>query len=638
MRYCVFDFETYSEAPLSKVGAFEYAAHPSTKVLCAAWQILDANKRPLYPAESANLVLGDSLDALKRELAIPDTIGVAHNLMFELAICKMTLGWNIELGNWEDTAVLASAFGLPRSLKNAALALSLPQQKMDTGVKLIKLLCMPSPKDFPVDQDYRDLENYCVQDVRTQVALFQKLPELSSLDRTFWQTNLRMNLRGFQINRPFAYEADKLLNERYLEIDAEFKQLTGIISATKTAATLNWLKKEGYTPGNLTKQSVGEFITSDPKITRVLELRSQRSKAAVKKYAVMLERSGYDGRARDTTIFYGAHTGRDAGVGLQPQNLAKARGDLWEVDFYIEKILAGKTPPKEEIIPVLADCVRGTIEAKTGHKLVVADFAGIELRVLFWMADHKAGLDAVRAGKDLYKEMASVIYHKPVDQVTKAERQLGKQAVLGAGFGIGVNGEKFQAAAKTYGMDISIELAQRSIKAYRTLHSPIPDMWKDTEWAAVKAVTNPGKRFTGGFVEFLCSPSLSHLKAQLPSGRYLYYQRPMVTKTQGMYGDRLELSFVGVHGPAKKFERRKTWGGTLVENVVQAVARDILYASLVRLEGVADAVLAVHDEGVFETPQDFDPRIIQDSMEIVPLWARGLPINVEVWEGRKYGK
>lgn len=636
--FCVFDFEVYSEAPLSEVGAFEYAAHPSTQILCAAWQLLDAKKQLIGPVQVERNWDGlSSFEALKEILETPGVIGVAHNLAFELSLMQLVLGWDIPLEKLEDSAVLASAYGLPRALEKAVDAIALPVQKLADGKRLIALLCKPNlqPK---TEEDYEDLLAYCVQDVKTQVALFQAVPRLCGVDRDFWLQNMRMNARGFELDRDFAAEATNLLEARYVEIDREFEKLTKISSATKTAATLTWLRNHGYAAESLAKVVVGEFKTTDPLVNRVLDLRAQRVKAAVKKYAVMLNRSTHDGRARDTTIFYGAHTGRDAGVGLQPQNLNKAAGDRWEVDYCIDRIKAGKNPPAERVIPVLSECIRGTIRAKKDHKLVVADFAGIELRVLFWMANHQRGLQAIRQGADLYKNMAAVIYSKPVSDVTKTERQLGKQVVLGAGYGIGVGGEKFQAAAKAYGMDISLDLAQRSIRAYRRLHDPIPTMWEELESACVRAVLFPGQPQVAGTVVALQATKDSPLKLTLPSGRPLYYQSPQVIRQPRPVGESLVLTFKGVHGPARKFERRKTWGGTLTENVVQAVARDVLYEALVRLEGVVDVVLAVHDEIVAEVPRAFDMLTMQRSMEQVPAWAQGLPIDVEVWEGERYGK
>jgi DNA polymerase len=639
VKYCVFDFETYSEAPLTKVGAFEYAAHPSTEVLCAAWQVLGEDRVPLGPIQSANVHGGDNLDALRTILATPGTIAVVHNLSFELAICLHVLGWDIDVENWEDTAVSASAYGLPRSLEKAAEALELQQKKSSRGAQLLRLLSKPGAGPQP-EHLYDELVAYCEQDVATQVDLFRHVPPICDTDYRYWLANIRMNMRGFLIDRDFVTKAQSLLDYRYQEIDKEFLKITGISSANKTASTLSWLKARGYTADSLTKQDIGEFTSKSPVISRVLDLRSQRAKAAVKKYEVMLQCSAFDGRARDTTVFYGAHTGRDAAVRLQPHNMVKSSCERWEVDYFIDQVKAGVHFPSEETIPILSDCVRGAITAPEGRKLVVADFAQIELRVLFWIAGHELGLRSIREGRELYKEMAAIIYMKPVDQVTGNERQLGKQVVLGAGFGIGVNGIKFQAAAKAYGMDISLDLAQRAVRAYRQLHHPIPEMWKDIEDACIHAVIKKGKLVDccNGKITVFCEEEGAPLRINLPSGRSLYYQKPKVTRSEGPYGPRYELTFYGVHGPARKFERRSTWGGTLTENVVQAIARDVMYEAKVRLEGVADVILGVHDEIITETPVAFDPAIVQNTMEVTPVWAHDLPINVEVWEGQRYGK
>lgn len=385
----------------------------------------------------------------------------------------------------------------------------------------------------------------------------------------------------------------------------------------------------------------------------ILEIREAISRSSTAKYQAFELRSRHDGRARDNTIFFGAHTGRQAGTGLQPQNLFKTVIPQEELEVGIKLIRRKDRHTIEALfekpMDLYASAIRSCIVAAPNCILDVGDFATIEVRVLFWLAGHAKGLKTLADGRDLYLEMASYIYglnlaklaqkFEAGDSDAKQKRQLGKQTVLGAGFGIGIGGEKFQATCKQYGIAIGLDLARSAIQAYRKLHAPIPGFWTGIEKAARLAILHPGKAFRCGFLVW--KKEGEFLTVKLPMGRKLSYYKPRIDRTQTLYGERLQISYLGVVSQSKKFLRVHTWGGKLTENVVQAVARDLVMEALLRLEktGIYFPVLAVHDEIVGERNKEKgSTEEFEKIMSEVPEWASGLPIKVEAWSEDRYRK
>ena len=267
----------------------------------------------------------------------------------------------------------------------------------------------------------------------------------------------------------------------------------------------------------------------------------------------------------------------------------------------------------ENPLELCASALRGHIISDEGKKLFVGDWATIEVRVLFWLAGHTKGLEALASGADLYIQMAAFIFsldaktlkeeYEAGDAKAAKMRQLGKQTVLGAGYGIGLNGEKFQATCKMYGIEIDLDTAQRAISAYRELHAPIPIFWSNLDRVIRMAVFNKGKVYQLGKLRFKCEGSF--LRVRLPSGRYLSYFAPRIERKRSAFGDTFEFRYTGLN-LAKQPWRIGTWGGKLAENFTQAVSADILYEALIRLEddGEFPPCLAIHDEDVSEGDAD----------------------------------
>lgn len=672
--FLIFDCETFSEADIKKVGAWEYSVHPSTELLCIAFKIGTLGSLPKAKTQLwVPGVSGEAFSVLLKALLNPEVGLVAHNALFEQVILRNVFAvkdmpskkdelQSIPLDRWDCTAAMSRAMGLPGSLEMSGLLLKLPIQKDKAGHAVMMKLCRPrkptknDPRTRITDPDlYEKLYSYCKQDVEAETGIFLKLPRLKGKQREFWKLNQKMNLRGFQVDRELVQKTLKLISHETARLDQRFRFLTGLNSARQRDAVLKFLKANGAKLPDLRAGTVKEALEGKElnRICRdVLEIRDGVSRSSTAKFLGFEVRSRSDGRARDNTIWYGAHTGRDAGAGgIQPQNLFKRIFDQCDVDLGIRLIKRGDRNTIEALfekpLELYASVLRSCIIAKPGHALEVGDFATIEVRVLFWLAGELTGLKMLENGEDLYCEMAGRIYHKDSAKIkklykaghTKATmmRQLGKQTVLGAGFGIGVGGEKFQATAKQYGMDITLELAQTAITAYRQLYWRVPIFWQNIERAAILAVQNPGKRFRLGHIVW--QKEGGFLKCHLPAGRPICYFKPGVATVKTNWGPKPQLSYLGTLSPSKKIGRITTWGGKLTENVVQGTAADCLYESLLSLEESKKhlPVLAVHDEAVSEN----EKQELSDFLKImgsVPEWAKGLPLKVEGWAGDRYRK
>lgn len=681
-KYLILDYETYSECDITVAGAYEYARHPSTEILCASYvygtrdelatasvQLLDFHRHQKPVAVDTEFL---------RYLTLPDTILVAHNAFFEQVITRFVLprytrflrtekAANIPIKRWICTAALARYYGLPGSLEGATAALRLAHQKDAEGHRIMLKLSQPrrptknnpatrwTPENAP--EDFARLYKYCVADTEAERDLFLALPPLPKIERRIWELNQKLNFRGFAVDRDLVQSALYCIDRETTYLDSKFRKLTGLNSARQRDATLSWLKKNGVKLPNLRAETIADYLEKEKMpdlVRRVLTIRQSISKSSVSKYAAFEIRTRSDGRARDNILYYGGHTGRDAGMGgIQPQNLFKSTMPHEDVLAGIELIRERDITAIRALYPrpmeLYASVLRSCIVAPKGKVLDVGDFATIEVRVLFWLAGHKKGLDALRNGLPIYSHMAGKIYDEDGDEIERAyksgckegyrKRQLGKATVLGAGFGIGLGGEKFVQAAKVLaGLDISVALGQKCVAAYREENAPIVKFWDVIETAACKALANPGKAYRHGYLTW--RKEGDWLTCELPIGRKLYYYRPRMAKIQTLYGEKMVLTYRGVDSRTKRFIRMSTWGGKLTENVVQAVARDLLMESLLRLDAAGhEPVLPVHDEIVCEREGKPGSKTeMFDLMAEVPAWAPGLPIKVEGWSEERYRK
>ena len=656
--YLVFDFETKSECDLRKSGAFEYAAHPSTQILCVAWCI--GTKEELKTASVkvwSPTIGGYQINEFITFLNDQTIKLVAHNASFERFITQFVLSrrlyrFDVQYPNpdrWICTASLARAMALPGKLEGAAMALDLPHRKDAEGHRLMLKMCKPRKptKTDPVTRwhespgDVQRLMEYCASDIKAEVDLFLRLPPLSPKEREIWLLDQKMNARGFCVDRDLVTTALKMIDAETKSIDRETEALTlGCVeSARKRDQVLEWLTVDDVKLENLQSKTVSDTIAKDAaplSALSLLKLRQGISKASTAKYKAFEARTRHDGRSRDNLIYHVASTGRWGGSGAQIQNLYRSsiRNTTQAADLVLHGDLELLRLTYGAPMEVLASCLRSVIIPSAGRSLFCADYAAIEARIAAWIAKSASGVRAYVEGKPIYEIMASGIYGKPVSEISKLERQVGKIAELGCQFGMG--GVKFQATCEKQGVIISESLAKRSVNAYRESHPEIVSLWRKFEKAAIAAVRNRQK-IKLNFTTWWCDDGF--LFCELPSGRRLAYRKPEV-RFESKFGREKTpvLYFWSQNSVTKRWEIAPTWGGIMVQNCIQAVARDLMADSMLRVEAAGyEVLITVHDE-VLSEKQNGDLSEFLKLMSVTPAWAEGLPVKVEGWAGNRYRK
>jgi len=658
MKRFLFDYETQSEVDLKKLGAVEYAKHHSTKVLCLR---IKKNK------EKAKLWLpGDDLpDEMIEALEDKDFVFTAHNALFEYCMTRFVLSryfhakqkadiLKLPIDRYKCTAAKAAACALPRSLEGAGTTLGLPIQKNMDGRRLKLKYMKPRPtyarkKQGPMyyDDEFElwSIYDYCLTDVEAEALLDDTLPDLTPYEQSVWVANQKMNLRGIQID---TTSVKKVLHLSKQHIDGLQKSVSEITngeldSVLKVKATLEWLETRGFEYTNLRADTVKAALEDDElpnDVRAVLEIRQAVSKTSNKKYHAMLTRAGADGRVRDLTLYHGASTGREAGRGIQIQNLP--RGTIKNTEQAIEIINLCEDIEDLKLFysspaNVFSSCIRGMVKATDGHELFVADFNAIECRVLQWLAGNDEAIDDFNQGVDRYKKLASLIFNVPIEMVDDDQRFVGKQGELGSGYGLGW--KKFILMCAAYGRHITDEIAKRTIDAYRENNKEVVVFWSNVENAAIKAVQKRGKSFSVNRTTWYVKDNF--LWCVLPSGRRLAFYRPSIKNEKTPWGElRPRLYYYRAHPKTKKWESCGTYGGSLVESVCQATARDLTVNGIKNAEDAGFKYLfQVHDEIVCERLKG--ESTVDDYVKLItkkPKWAFDLPIKAGGWNGPRYKK
>lgn len=631
------DFETYSECDIKTAGGYNYAAHPSTEVICMAWAIDD---------EDPQLWLPDDVFPQRLADAISEGAEVwAWNAAFERAVWEH---WGTRNGmtyirphQWNDTAALAAILALPRALGQCAQVLSVSEQKDTRGRYLIQRLCQPYRGERRRDPELLDeLYAYCKQDVRTERAIKNLLlpyKPMSERERQVWLLDQEINWRGLRIDAANVRNAIELIYQTAEKLNARAQEISGGVlpDVGSRARVMAWAQSRGYTLTGYDKSAVLEAL-ADPAlpddVRQVLEIRRSLGKASTSKYQAMWNLSAdCDWRARGVFAYHGAQTGRWAGRGFQPQNLP--RPAFSDTDNCI-KLFRHYDPDLIEALygdpmAALSSCLRGMIVPATGYRLLVSDFSAIEARVLAWLADEQGPLDVFREGGDIYCHAATGIYGRTITPKDKDERQIGKVAVLALGYQGGVGA--FQTMAKAYRVEVADELADEIKVKWRKAHPKIVRFWYALEAAAASAVRHKGHDFQAGPITFRVVGDF--LFAKLPSGRRLAYYKPRIV------GDK--IAFWGTDSKlGGRWAELGTYGGKLCENVTQAVARDLLAEAMLRLEANGYQVVAsIHDEIICEMPKGVgDLATMEQLMCELPDWATGLPMDAEGFECERYRK
>lgn len=644
-RVLYLDTETYSSIDITKAGAFKYMEAEDFEILLLPYAWNDEPVRVLDLTDPDDLL---ELDDILAGLQDPDTIKVAHNSAFERAAYHRAFGFYQPPEEWVDTMILAAYNGLPMSLDAAGAALQLPQQKMREGKALISYFCKPCKPTITNGGRTRNLpehapekwalfKDYAKRDVETMRLIYKKLSgyPVTDFERQVWALDARINERGVLVDLDLVQAAIDVDNASRAAHMAEMQRLTGLDNPNSVAQLKDWLETVGLYCDSLKKETVAELqkTATDPTTRRVLELRQLLGKTSTKKYEAMVNAAGAGSRVRGITQYYGAgRTGRWAGRLVQLQNLPQ--NHLGGIDITREIVRARDLDTLEllyDSVPdVLSQLIRTALVAKPGHTFLVADYAAIEARVIAYLAGEQWRLDVFANGGDIYCSSASQMFKVPVVKhgINGHLRQKGKVAELACGYGGGV------AALKAFGADkmgLSEAEMQDIVTQWRAASPTIPKLWRDVERAAKNALANPGRTFSAPCgVKY--RRDADALRCRLPSGRVLTYW-------QAQLDNEGNICFMGQNQQTRKWEKTGTWGGRLVENVVQAVSRDALAVAMIRLEAAGyDIVMHVHDEVVIEAP---DGSRWQDAADIMgqPIdWAPGLLLRGDGYETKFYMK
>lgn len=646
------DFETFSACDLPKRGLDNYSKDASTGVHCMAFSFDD---------EPVDILTHIDLPFMTRQVREHVERGgtvYAHNAAFEIEIwnnvCVPKYGWPLlKAEQVRCTMAMAYAMSLPGSLEKAASALGIAQQKDMKGARVMMQLAQPradgsfyTPEEHP--EKFQQLYDYCKQDVEVERAIHKRMMELSDEEQKLWALDYKINQRGIRIDMEAVDAAINMVEAEKARLDGAMLRTTGgvIGKCSEVQLLIAWIRSQGVEMAGVAKADLLDSLAGDlpPNVRAALRLRQEAAKSSTAKLVAMKALAGPDGRVRNTMQYHGASTGRWAGRGIQVQNFPRGSLKPEQIEDAIEHF---NDPGYLDIMygapmDVAASCLRGMIIPSDGRDLVAADFSAIEARVLAWLAGEEKVLEIFRTHAKIYEHAAAGIYKKEMADVTKAERQIGKVAVLALGYGGGVGA--FQSMARVYGVKVADDSADAIKKAWREAHPSIVRYWYDLEGAAINAVelgvvckAGPKGR------QVALKTDGSFLWCRLPSGRVLCYPYPAVKARATPWGeDKQALHFWSVNGVTKKWEETATYGGSLAENITQAVARDLLSHGMFTLESAGyPVVMHVHDEVVVEIPSSCDDHTlghIESLMAATPAWADGLPVSAEGWRAKRYRK
>lgn len=639
MRHLNIDIETYSSNDI-KNGVYKYADAEDFEILLFAYSV-DGGE-----VECLDLTKQDLPDDIREMLFDKEVRKHAFNAQFERVCLSRYLGvpTYLDPSQWQCTMVLAQELGLPSSLERCANYLNLAQEKDAAGKNLIKYFSIPCkptkvnggrtrnlPEHAP--EKWQMFIDYCINDVVVEMAIAEKLEAIPVNEREwdYYACDQRINDRGVELDTELVESALYCKDLKMESLSKELKDITGLDNPNSRAQLLPWLKEKGYSASALTKSDVeNEIKSASGELKRVLELKLQTAMSSLKKYEAMERAMCSDNRVHGLLQFYGAsRTGRWAGRVVQVQNLARnylsdlddARNFVKKRDIDAVEILY------DSLNDTLKQLIRTALIAKDGADFYVSDFSAIEARVIAWFAGEKWRLEVFATHGKIYEASASQMFGIPIEEVDKGLRQKGKIAELALGYQGGPGALK-QMGALNMGLEEG-EL-QGLVDDWRRANPNIVQFWKDVQRAATKALKTRRPIKLG---KLTFNYRKGFLLIKLPSGRNLAYARAKVES--GDYGDK--ISYEG-QGDKAYFTKQETYGGKLVENIVQATARDILAEALLRIEEAGhDVVFHVHDEAIIEGA-GMTIEEVNNLMAQAPDWAEGLPLNSEGYVTKYYMK
>lgn len=666
------DIETYSSVDLKKAGVYKYVESPDFEVLIIAYKfdgltpvhVIDIGEinsagPDADDLDSLRYLLGDLEDLLYD----PKVTKKAFNATFEITCLSKFFDRPLDPAQWSCTQVRGAMLGLPFQLDQVGAVLNLPVKKDPKGKALIKYFSVPCkptivnggrtrnlPSHDPVK--WAEFVDYCRTDVLAETAIDNKISFFTpaEFERPFYQLDNLINRRGMKIDRELVNWAISI-NEIYSKrLTSEAVKITGLTNPGSVAKLKSWLELEiGEEIPNLQKKNLPALINEvgPGEVARVLEIRQQLSKSSIKKYTSMIQTAGADDRIRGLFQYYGANrTGRFAGRLVQVQNLVK--NNLEDLDLARRLVREGDLETIElvfgNVSRVLSQLVRTAFVPALGCKFYITDFSAIEARVLAWLAGETWRLEVFKTHGKIYEAAGARMFKKHIDEIKKGspERDASKIAELALGYQgswraimamIAQEEIKSIEAGKAWTFHPTEDEAKDIVDKWRAVNRKIVEYWYDINDAAKLAVANPRGMVTHGLVKYQVERGV--LFCTLPSGRRLSYMRPKLV--EGLYGPQIE--YEGLNQTSKKWEKTRLYGGLLVENITQAVARDLLAVKLLDIhEAGFDIVGHVHDEIICEVDLNHPTEAIDFIMGQAVEWAPGLPLKGEGFESMYYKK
>ncbi|MGM9688186.1 MAG: DNA polymerase [Alloprevotella sp.] len=636
MKEIGIDIETYSSLDLGSCGVYRYVEAPDFCILLIAYCV-DGG-----PVRCCDLARGERLPAeVEAALWDPGVVKTAFNAAFERVCLSRHFGRGMmDAGEWRCTMVGAARLGLPLSLEQCGEVLGLSEGKMKEGAALIRYFSKPCggkrhlPEDAP--ERWETFRRYCMRDVEVEQAIRAKVKRLdaAAFDEELYVLDQRINDRGVLLDRRLAENAARFDSECKERLKAEAQRITGMENPNSPAQIKEYLHRvTGMTVDSLNKAGLDELegrLKWWPKAQRLLAIRREMGKTSNKKYAAMLQCVCDDGRLHGLLQFCGAaRTGRWAGRLVQVQNLPQ--NHLEDLDRARRMVKAGDMDEFElsyrNPTQVLSELIRTALVAGEGRVLHVCDFSAIEARVIAWLAGEGWVLDVFRQGGDIYCATAGQMFRCRVEKhgENAGLRAKGKIAVLALGYGGGVAALEAMGGGR---MGLSVQEEQDIVRKWRTANPRIVKLWSVLERAAVRAIR------TGDCVRVNRGIEVSHrwgmLLVKLPSGRTICYPRARLGEEtdDGWRGDHEVIEYEGVNQTTKKWGTIRTYGGKLAENVVQAIARDILGTVIIRAERAGlGIVFHIHDEIVVEAEAGQTLEEVEALFGKPIDWCPGLPLK-----------
>lgn len=653
------DLETYSSVDLGKSGIYKYIEAPDFEILLFGYsvdgkdiQVIDIANGESVPAHilaalTDNRVVKWAFNAQFERICLSRYLrDICHFDNTGYCIPQDTIGNYLNPEAWKCTMVWAAYMGLPLSLEGVGSVLGLEKQKLTEGKDLIRYFCVPCKPTAANGQRIRNLpihakekwdafKLYNKRDVETEILIQQKLSKFTVPDSIWDEYHLdqEINDRGVALDMTLVKEAIAMDTRSRSELTATMQKLTRLDNPNSVMQMKQWLADNGIETDTLGKKAVAELLkTAPPELRDVLTLRQQLAKSSVKKYQTMKKAVCADDRARGMFQFYGANrTGRWAGRLIQMQNLPQnhlpdleqSRGLVRCGDFDALEMLY------EDIPDTLSQLIRTAFVPMPGHKFIVVDFSAIEARVIAWFAGETWRQEVFESGGDIYCASASQMFRVPVEKhgVNGHLRQKGKIAELALGYGGSVGALKAMGAIE---MGLTEEELPPLVSAWRSSNPNIVRFWWDVDRAAMKAVREKTTTYTHGIYFVYRSGMLFII---LPSGRRLTYVKPRIGENQ--FGGNC-LTYEGVGG-TKKWERIDSYGPKIVENIVQATARDILCYAMQTLRHCF-ITMHIHDELVIEADNRMSLGAVCEQMGRTPPWAQGLKLHADGYETDFYKK